>query len=170
METNSLPLDIYFLPLDQKLIVHPNLTRLAPNHHEFESSLSLKRDMAAPTLTFLSPPQFSPLNSLATSTWALAPILCLRTLSDHQWQPLISSLSVILRGWRRNSQTCCEFFSPRSGSATMAPRRQRRYSHTPYEWDCGVLFFLPARVWTPSLWLPMRTSWQLSDRACPSKP
>jgi hypothetical protein len=67
METNSLPLDIYFLPLDPKLTIDPNLMRLAPNHHEFESSPSLKMDLAAQTLTFISPPPFSPLNSLAIS-------------------------------------------------------------------------------------------------------
>jgi hypothetical protein len=64
METNSLPLDIYFLLLDRKLTVDPNITCLAPNHREFESSPSLKRELTAPTLTFLSPPPFLPPSSM----------------------------------------------------------------------------------------------------------
>jgi hypothetical protein len=83
METNSLLLDIFFLPLDRELTVDPILTHLAPNRREFELLPSLKRDLAIPTLTFLLPPPFSPPKFLVIFVCALALIPRRHTPSDR---------------------------------------------------------------------------------------
>jgi hypothetical protein len=77
MEINSLPLDIYFLPLDRKLTVDPNLTCLAPNNRKFELSPSLKRDLATPTATIFAS------KLIAISAHASVLTLHHRTSSDH---------------------------------------------------------------------------------------